>query len=73
MKTFHWVKVLLVAFVVVFISSCDSKSKLEKTIGSIPVDLNIVRFDTIFAHAEISGLPQLKKEFPFFFPDRVSI
>lgn len=54
---------------VVFISSCDSKSKLEKTIGSIPVDLNIVRFDTIFAHAEISGLPQLKKEFPFFFPE----
>ena len=58
--------VLLVISLLVF--SCNSKSELEKEIDNIPVTVDILRFDKIFAAAKPEDLARLKKEYPVFFP-----
>mgnify|MGYP003132185460 FL=1 len=59
---------LLLVFVVVFFTACDSKSKREKEIEAIPMDVDVVRFDKEFAAASVQDIPKLKKEYPQFFP-----
>jgi|TARA_R100000479_G_scaffold21607_1_gene8232 gliding motility-associated lipoprotein GldB len=59
---------LLLVFVVVFFTACDSKSKREKEIEAIPMDVDVVRFDKEFATASVQDIPKLKKEYPQFFP-----
>ena len=59
---------LLLVFVVVFFTACDSKSKREKEIEAIPMDVDLVRFDKEFAAASVQDIPKLKKEYPQFFP-----
>lgn len=48
--------------------SCDKKSKVEKEVGAIPVEVKVVRFDKLFFETAPEDLGKLKKEFPFFFP-----
>ena len=60
--------VLLLVFVVAFFTACDSKSKKEKEIEAIPMDVDVVRFDKEFAAASVQDIPKLKKEYPQFFP-----
>ncbi|HBY66810.1 MAG TPA: gliding motility lipoprotein GldB [Flavobacteriaceae bacterium] len=59
---------LLLVFVVAFFTACDSKSKKEKEIEAIPMDVDLVRFDKEFAAASVQDIPKLKKEYPQFFP-----
>ena len=59
---------LLLVFVVAFFTACDSKSKKEKEIEAIPMDVDVVRFDKEFAAASVQDIPKLKKEYPQFFP-----
>jgi gliding motility-associated lipoprotein GldB len=49
--------------------SCDKKSKVEKAVEDIPVELKVERFDQAFFEATPKDLPNLKAEFPFFFPN----
>ncbi|RFN59781.1 gliding motility lipoprotein GldB [Marixanthomonas ophiurae] len=49
-------------------TACDSKSKKEKEIEAIPMDVQVVRFDKEFAAASVQDIPKLKKEYPQFFP-----
>lgn len=51
-----------------FFLSCDTKNKTEKAVEAISVDLKVVRFDKIFFETAPEDLPNIKKEFPFFFP-----
>src|SRR5690606_10077556 len=51
-----------------FFFSCDNGSKVEREIEKIPMDVEIIRFDKIFSEASPADLPQLKAEFPAFFP-----
>lgn len=52
----------------VFIVSCDKKSKLEKEIEkSPPVSLKVYRFDKDFFETPPNQLPNLKAEYPFSF------
>lgn len=61
--------VLALAFPLLLIA-CNSKSKLEKEIETIPMDVEIVRFDRIFANTEPEDLYALKKKYPLFFPEQ---
>ena len=63
---------LLLVFLLVFLTfvSCDTESKLEKSISNIDVDFIIERFDQAFANATVDDLPTLKKTYPFMFSRR---
>src|SRR5690606_4168792 len=50
--------------------SCNDESKVEKEIEKIPMNVEIIRFDKIFAEATPADLPKLKTEFPDFFPQQ---
>ena len=55
-------------FVVILFAACDSKSKKEKEIEAISMDVKTVRFDKEFAAASVQDIPKLKKQYPQFFP-----
>src|SRR5690554_3930262 len=59
---------VLAVFLVLLVFSCNKRSDLEKEIGNIPMDVEIVRFDKDFAAATPHDLEQLKAEYPLFFP-----
>lgn len=57
---------LIVVFFLCF--SCHKTNKLEKEIGLISIDIEIVRFDKVFGNSDIDDLQDLKSRFPVFFP-----
>jgi len=59
---------LLAILFVFLVVGCRSDSKLEKEIGQLPIEVDITRFDKVFAAASVDELPRLKQEFPMFFP-----
>jgi gliding motility-associated lipoprotein GldB len=56
---------LLFAFVLI---SCDKKTKIEKAVEEIPLDIKVERFDKAFFETTPQDLPKLKLQYPFFFP-----
>lgn len=54
------------------LASCDKKTKVEKAVEEIPVALQVDRFDQAFFEATPKDLPNLKAEYPFFFPEGVA-
>ncbi len=48
--------------------SCDNKSKVEKSVEAIPLEIKVERFDKLFFETPPQDLNKLKKEFPYFFP-----
>lgn len=63
MKLYRFVVVLSLFFL-----ACDQKSKVEKEVEEIPVDIKVERFDKVFFEAKPEDLIKVKKQFPFFFP-----
>ena len=63
-------KLIILLIVVTGFLSCDKKTKVEKEVKSISVDVSVIRFDKIFFEASPSDLGRLKNEFPYFFPDQ---
>ncbi|WP_333599418.1 gliding motility lipoprotein GldB [Flavobacterium sp.] len=63
-------KYSLVVFLVLMLISCDKKSKVEKAVEAIPVELKVDRFDKAFFETAPKDLPKLKAEYPFFFSDQ---
>jgi gliding motility-associated lipoprotein GldB len=61
---------LLISFVFLFIS-CDKKSKVEKAVEEIPVEIKVDRFDKAFFESKAEDLVSLKTEYPFFFPEGI--
>src|SRR3954466_15299937 len=51
-----------------FLTSCDKKSKVEKAVEEIPVQIHVERFDKAFFETAPQDLPKLKMQYPFFFP-----
>lgn len=51
-----------------FLFSCSDAGDLEKEIEKIPMKVQIIRFDKDFAAATPEDLPELKAEYPLFFP-----
>lgn len=48
--------------------ACDKKTKVEQEVEAIPIAVKVVRFDKEFFEAKPADLPNLKAEYPFFFP-----
>lgn len=63
-------KKLSLVICVLFLLSCDQKSDREKEIEKVDADFELIRFDRKFAQADEASLPELKKEFPFLFPEQ---
>ncbi|MES2410402.1 MAG: gliding motility lipoprotein GldB [Bacteroidota bacterium] len=65
-------KHLIVLAILVSLISCDKKSKVEKAIEEIPpISLKVYRFEKAFFETPPNELPDLKAEYPFFFPEEV--
>lgn len=64
MKKYIVAFLALAAFV-----SCDKKSKVEKAVEVIPLELKVYRFDKAFFETPPNELANLKAEYPFFFPE----
>ncbi len=65
-------KCVAILFLILLFVSCDKKSKVEKAVEEIPVALKVDRFDQAFFKATPKELPNLKAEYPFFFPEGVA-
>lgn len=63
MKIYRFAVVLCLFFL-----SCNQKSKVEKEVEEIPVDIKVERFDKVFFETKPQDLAQVKKQYPFFFP-----
>ena len=63
MKIYRFVVVLCLFFL-----SCDQKTKVEKAVEEIPVDIKVERFDKVFFEAKPEDLYKIKKQYPIFFP-----
>jgi len=63
MKIYRFAVVLFVFFL-----SCDKKTKVEKAVEEIPVDIKVERFDKAFFETKPKDLAKIKKQYPFFFP-----
>ncbi|MBO9586780.1 MAG: gliding motility lipoprotein GldB [Flavobacterium sp.] len=63
MKIYRFAVVLCLFFL-----SCNQKSKVEKEVEEIPVDIKVERFDKVFFETKPQDLAKIKKQYPFFFP-----
>ncbi|SFD09172.1 gliding motility lipoprotein GldB [Flavobacterium phragmitis] len=63
MKLYRFAVVLCLFFL-----SCNQKSKVEKEVEEIPVDVKVERFDKVFFETKPEDLAKIKKQYPFFFP-----
>jgi len=60
----------LLSFLVVILLcflSCEKDSKVEKEIAKIDIDVQVERFEKLFAEASPKDLPKLKAQYPFMF------
>ena len=64
----RYTRLLLLAFCFATLLSCDKKSKVEKAVEEIPLEIKVDRFDKAFFETPPQELPRLKAEYPFFFP-----
>ena len=60
-------KGLLLIFLLLLLSSCDKKSKIEKEVEEIPIAIKVERFDQIFYESPVENLQKIKHQFPYFF------
>ena len=63
MKIYRFIVVLSLFFL-----SCDQKTKVEKEVEEIPVDIKVERFDKVFFETKPEDLAKVKRQYPFFFP-----
>ncbi|WP_396211602.1 gliding motility lipoprotein GldB [Flavobacterium sp.] len=61
-------KIFVVITVTIFLFSCEQKSKIEKAVEEIPLEIKVERFDKAFFETAPADLPKLKQQYPFFFP-----
>jgi gliding motility-associated lipoprotein GldB len=52
----------------VLLSSCDKKNKIEKEVEEIPVTIKVERFDKIFYETPVENFQNIKQKYPYFFP-----
>lgn len=62
-------KHIYLASIFLLLFSCDKKSKVEKAVEEIPVEIKLHRFEQAFFDAKPTDLPKVKAEYPEFFPE----
>lgn len=55
---------------ILVLGACSSDRKKQKEIAAIPVNVDVIRFDKVFANSTPDDLPRLKEEFPYLFPEQ---
>lgn len=60
--------IIFIITVLFCLTACNKKTKAEKAIEIIPVNIKIERFDKLFFETNSKDLVKLKEGFPFFFP-----
>jgi gliding motility-associated lipoprotein GldB len=63
-------QIILLLFILVSVFSCQKDKSIENEIAKIKVDYIIERFDSAFDKATVTNLPELKKAYPFMFPEK---
>ena len=58
----------LLGLLFVFLNVCEAENSLESQILTIPMTINIDRFDVKFHRASSDAIPTLKQEYPYLFP-----
>ncbi|WP_303318535.1 gliding motility lipoprotein GldB [Flavivirga abyssicola] len=61
---------LLCLIIIVVVISCKNDNVLENEIASINTDIEVERFDLLFANTTQESLPKLKKAYPFMFSEK---
>ncbi len=61
-------KYTILLFFGILFFSCNESNEIEREIDQIPMNIEISRFDKDFAKATPAELPNLKKQYPDFFP-----
>lgn len=64
-------KTFFVCSLIILLASCEKKSKVEKEVEEIPLEIKVERFDKVFFESPVSDLPKVKKAYPEFFPQGV--
>ncbi|MDO4228197.1 MAG: gliding motility lipoprotein GldB [Capnocytophaga sp.] len=62
-------KIFLLAGLLAFVACGDKK---EKEIAQIPMEVKTIRFDSLFFSSPAEKIPELRKEFPFFFTSNIT-
>jgi gliding motility-associated lipoprotein GldB len=62
-KYFYLITIVLLLF------SCENKSKVEKAVEEIPIEMKVIRFEQAFFDAKPEDLNNIKAEYPDFFPE----
>lgn len=60
-------KLSFLIVILVLFQSCENESKIEKEIAQIDINVQVERFDKLFAEASPNDLPKLKAVYPFMF------
>lgn len=64
---------LAAVFLLIFLGcSQQDNSKILDDVEAKEINIKVNRFDRVFANAQASDLPQLKKEYPYFFSPQIS-
>ena len=61
-------KITFIIALTLALISCNNKSKVEKAVEAIPLEIKVERFDKLFFETPPQDLNKLKIEFPYFFP-----
>lgn len=63
-------KRLIICTLIIALVSCKKKTKVENEVDKINIEVKVERFDKLFFETSPKDLSKLKKEFPYFFPQR---
>ncbi len=68
MKKEFVINISIIFLFVITLISCNNKSKIDKAVEEMPLQMKVERFDEAFFKATPETLPKLKLQYPFFFP-----
>lgn len=71
MKKSLFYKLIFSLLFIFTLVSCNTKSKVEKAVEEMPLEMKVERFDEAFFATTPESLPKLKVQYPFFFPQGV--
>ena len=63
---------MVVFIVLFFFSSCNLSKNDTIDLSNTKINLQIERFDSVFYNATKKNLPEIKKQFPYFFPNELT-
>ncbi len=64
-------RLILIGTVLMLVGGCgDPEPRISEEVLQIPAEVEVVRFDRVFDSMQPEGLPQVKKQFPYLFPEQ---